>query len=153
MSAAVPQAYRGATPYLCCRHAADAIRFYSTAFGATEGYRLADPAGKIGHAEIRIGDAVVMLSDEFPDLGVRCPLALGGTPVALHIYVDDVDALASRAIAAGAKVVRPLENQFYGDRTVKLEDPFGHAWIFASHLDDVSEKEMRERAVKMFGHS
>jgi PhnB protein len=153
MAAAVPQAYRGATPYLCCRHAADALRFYETAFGATEGYRLADPSGKVGHAEIRIGDAVIMLSDEFPDLGVRCPLALGGTPVTLHVYVEDVDALASRAIAAGAKVLRPVENQFYGDRTVKLEDPFGHAWIFASHVDDIGEKEIRERAVKMFGHS
>src|ERR1700722_11827422 len=137
MASVVPQGYRGATPYLCCRHAADAIRVYATAFGATEGYRLADPSGKVGHAEIRIGEAVIMLSDEFPELGVRCPLALGGTAVTLHVYVDDVDALARRAIEAGAKVLRPLENQFYGDRTVKLEDPFGHAWIFASHLDDV----------------
>jgi len=153
MAQAPPPGYQGATPYLCCRHAADAIQFYVKAFGATEGFRLADAAGKIGHAEVRIGDAVIMLSDEFPELGVRSPLALGGTPVTLHLYVDDVDALASRAADAGAKVLRPPENQFYGDRTVKLEDPFGHSWIFASHREDVSEGEMRERAAKMYGHS
>jgi len=153
MPRAVPQGYRGATPYLCCRHAAEAIRFYSTAFGATEGYRLADASGKIGHAEIRIGEAVVMLSDEFPELGVLSPLALGGTPVTLHVYVDDVDALASRAAGAGAKVLRPPETQFYGDRTVKLEDPFGHMWIFASHVEDVAEGDVRERAGKLFGQS
>ena len=153
MPQAVPQEYRGATPYLCCRHAEEAIRFYTRAFGATEGYRLADAGGKIGHAEIRIGEAVLMLSDEFPELGVRSPLALGGSPVALHVYVDDVDALARRAAEAGAKVLRPCETQFYGDRTVKLEDPFGHVWIFASHLEDVADGEIRERAGKLYGQS
>jgi PhnB protein len=150
---AVPEGYQGATPYLCCRHAAEAIQFYSKAFGAVEGYRLADQSGKIGHAEIRIGQAVLMLSDEFPELGVRSPLALGGTPVSLHLYVDDVDALAGRAADAGAKVLRPPETQFYGDRVVRLEDPFGHVWIFASHLQDVGEGEIRERAAKLFGQS
>jgi PhnB protein len=153
MSQAVPEGYRGATPYLCCRHAAEAIRFYSQAFGATEGYRVADASGKIGHAEIRIGEAVLMLSDEFPELGVRSPLALGGSPVTLHLYVEDVDTLARRATEAGAKVLRPPENQFYGDRTVKLEDPFGHLWLFASHLEDVNAAEIRERASKLFGQS
>jgi PhnB protein len=150
---AVPEGYQGATPYLCCRHAAEAIQFYSKAFGAVEGYRLADQSGKIGHAEIRIGGAVLMLSDEFPELGVRSPLALGGTPVSLHLYVEDVDALAGRAADAGAKVLRPPETQFYGDRVVRLEDPFGHVWIFASHLQDVGEGEIRERAAKLFGQS
>ena len=153
MPPTVPGKYRGATPYLCCRRAADAIRFYAEAFGAAEGYRLADASGKIGHAEIHIGEAVLMLSDEFPELGVRSPLALGGSPVTLHVYVEDVDALASRAADAGAKVLRPPETQFYGDRTVKLEDPFGHIWLFASHLEDVSDAEIRERASKLFGQS
>ncbi len=153
MPQAVPEGYRGATPYLCCRHAAEAIRFYGEAFGAREGYRLADSDGKIGHAEIRIGEAVIMLSDEFPELGVRSPLALGGSPVTIHVYVEDVDALASRAATAGAKVLRPPENQFYGDRVVKLEDPFGHLWMFASHLEDVGEAEIRERSRKLFGQS
>ncbi|MGO9258262.1 MAG: VOC family protein [Bryobacteraceae bacterium] len=153
MPRAVPKGYQGATPYLCCRHAADAIQFYSKAFGAKEGYRLADPSGKIGHAEIRIGEALLMLSDEFPELGVRSPLALGGTPVSVHIYVEDVDALAGRAAGAGAKVLRPPESQFYGDRVVKLEDPFGHVWIFATHLEDVPEDEIRLRAAKLFGQS
>lgn len=153
MPTSVPESYRGATPYLCCRHAAEAIQFYSKAFGALETYRLADAAGKIGHAEIRIGDAVLMLSDEFPELGVRSPLTLGGTPVALHVYVEDVDALASRAADAGAKILRPADNQFYGDRTVKLEDPFGHVWIFATHLEEVADAEIRERASKLFGQS
>jgi PhnB protein len=151
MPRGVPKGYEGATPYLCCRHATEAIRFYAKAFGAQEGYRLADPAGKIGHAEIRIGGAVLMLSDEFPELGVRSPLALGGSPVTIHLYVDDVDALAARASAAGAKVLRPAADQFYGDRVVKLEDPFGHVWIFASHQEDVPESEMRQRAAKLFG--
>lgn len=153
MPGSVPPAYRGATPYLCCRHAAEAIQFYAKAFGAREEYRLADQAGKIGHAEIRIGEAVIMLSEEFPELGVRSPLALGGTPVTLHVYVEDVDALAARAVAAGAKILRPTSDQFYGDRLVKLEDPFGHVWIFASHMEDVSEAEIRERAAKLFRHS
>ncbi len=153
MPRAIPEGYQGATPYLCCRHAADAIQFYSKAFGAQEGYRLADPSGKIGHAEIRIGEAVIMLSDEFPELGVRSPLALGGTPVSIHVYVADVDALAGRAVDAGAKILRPTETQFYGDRVVKLEDPFGHVWIFASHLEDVGEGEIRQRAAKLFGQS
>jgi len=153
MPGAVPERYRGATPYLCCRHAADAIRFYTEAFGAQEGYRLADDSGRIGHAEIRIGKAVIMLSDEFPELGVRSPLALGGSPVMLYVYVEDVDALGRRAADAGARILRPAETQFYGDRVVKLEDPFGHVWMFASHVEDVSEAEIRERARKLFGQS
>jgi PhnB protein len=153
MPAAIPEAYRGATPYLCCRRAAEAIQFYAKAFGAREEYRLADPSGKIGHAEIRIGTAVVMLSDEFPELGVRSPLALGGTPVSVHVYVEDVDALAARAVAAGAKFLRPPSDQFYGDRMVKLEDPFGHVWLFATHLEDLHPAEIRERAAKLFGQS
>jgi PhnB protein len=153
MPARVPEGYGGATPYLCCHHAAEAIRFYSQAFGAREGYRLADSSGKIGHAEIRIGEAVIMLSDEFPELGVRSPLSLGGSPVTLYVYVEEVDALASRAADAGAKILRPPETQFYGDRVVKLEDPFGHLWIFARHVEDVGEAEMRERAQKLFGQS
>jgi PhnB protein len=153
MARAVPPGYEGATPYLCCRHAAEAIEFYAKAFGATERYRLADATGKIGHAEIRIGNAVLMLSDEFPELGVRSPLALGGTPVSLHLYVEDVDALTKRAAGAGAKVLRHPETQFYGDRVAKLEDPFGHVWILASHVEDVAAEEVRLRAAKLYGQS
>jgi PhnB protein len=153
MPRAIPEGYQGATPYLCCRLAADALEFYAKAFGAQEAYRLADPSGKIGHAEFRIGAAVLMLSDEFPEIGVSSPAAFGGTPVTIHVYVEDVDALAARAAAAGAKILRPVENQFYGDRVVKLEDPFGHVWMFASHLEDVGETEIRNRAAKLYGHS
>ena len=141
----IPEGHERATPYLCCRDAARAIEFYKNAFGATELSRLAEPGGKIGHAEIKIGESVIMLSDEYPDMGVRSPLALGGTPVSIHMYVKDVDALAKQAVAAGAQLERPVADQFYGDRSASLKDPFGHRWHISTHKEDVSPEEMRKR--------
>jgi len=148
---AIPDGYRFATPYLICRDAAKAIEFYKKAFGAVERARLAAPDGKIGHAEIKIGnDAIIMLADESPDMGARSPQALGGTPVSVYIYVEDVDALTRRAEAAGVKVLRPVADQFYGDRSVHLEDPFGHRWGFATRIEDLSLEEIKQRAGKKF---
>ena len=141
----IPDGLHGATPYLCCRNAAEAIDFYTRAFRATEVMRLAEPGGRIGHAEIRIGDALIMISDEYPELDVHSPQALGGTPVRIHLYVEDVDALASEAVAAGAKMLIPVSDQFYGDRSGRLADPFGHVWIFSTHKEDVSAEEMQKR--------
>jgi PhnB protein len=149
----IPDGYRGATPYLCCRDAARAIEFYRQAFGASELMRMAQPDGRIGHAEIRIGEALVMLADEFPEMGVRSPQTIGGSPVSIHVYVEDVDAIATRAVAAGAKLVRPVEDQFFGDRNCTLEDPFGHVWMISTHKEDVSPEEMKKRAAKLYGQS
>ena len=145
----IPDGFHGATPYLCCKDAAGAIEFYKKAFGATEVMRLAEPSGRIGHAEVKIGEAVIMLSDEHAEIGVRSPQSLGGTPVAIHLYVEDVDALARRAVAAGAQLTRPVADQFYGDRTGTLEDPFGHRWFIATHKEDVSSEEMGKRYAAM----
>ena len=142
----IPHPYRAATPYLVCRDAARAIEFYRTAFGARERIRLQEPgSGKIGHAEIEIGEALVMLSDEYPDHGFMSPLALGGTPVSIHLYVADVDAIARQAIAAGATLERPVADQFYGDRNCALRDPFGHRWMIATRKEDVPIDEMQRR--------
>jgi PhnB protein len=141
----IPDDYRGATPYLCCKDAARAIEFYKKALGATELMRMAEPSGRIGHAEIKIGAAVIMLSDEYPEMGVRSPEALGGSPVAIHIYVEDVDAVAQQAVAAGATLVRPVADQFYGDRSGVVHDPFGHRWFIATHKEDVSAADMQKR--------
>ena len=141
----VPDGYHTVTPYLIVGDAAAAIEFYKRAFGATERMRLADPSGKVGHAEIVIGDSAVMLADEFPEMGARGPKSLGGSPVGLAVYVEDVDAMAERAVAAGATVVRPVQDQFYGDRSGTFEDPFGHKWTLATHKEDVSPEEMTRR--------
>jgi PhnB protein len=141
----IPDGFERATPYLCCKDAARAIEFYKKAFGAVETMRLAEPSGRIGHAEIKIGDAPIMLSDEYPEMDVRSPLSFGGSPVMIHLYVADVDALAKQAVAAGATLVRPLEDQFYGDRSGTLADPFGHRWMIATHKEDVSPEEMGKR--------
>ncbi|MFO0972905.1 MAG: VOC family protein [Phycisphaerae bacterium] len=148
----IPDGYLGASPYLICRGAAAAIDFYRRAFGAVE--RLRVGAGEqVGHAEVQIGQAVIMLADEFPQMGAVGPQTLGGTPVRIHVYVPDVDALARQAIAAGARVLRPLADQFYGDRTVLLEDPFGHVWGFATHIEDVSPDEINRRAAAKFSNN
>jgi PhnB protein len=144
----IPDDYRGATPYLCVSNAAAAIDFYVKAFGAKEVMRMAQPDGRVGHAEIRIGSAPIMLADEFPDIGFRSPQALGGSPVNLLVYVEDVDAFAARAEAAGAIVKRPVADQFYGDRVVVLEDPYGHGWSFATHIEDLSPEEIGKRAAE-----
>jgi PhnB protein len=142
---AIPEGFEGATPYLSIKGAADAIEFYKKAFGATEKMRMPRPDGRIGHAEIKIGKANIMLADEHPEINFLSPRTLGGSPVTIHIYVEDVDALASKAEAAGAKVMRKVSDQFYGDRTGQFEDPFGHVWHFATHKEDVSNEEMQRR--------
>ncbi len=145
----IPAGYHTATPYLIFESAAAAIEFYKSAFGAEELMRLDIPGGKVAHAEIKIGDSPIMLADEYPDLGYRCPLAIGGTPVSLHLYLDDVDARFDRAIAAGATVVKSVEDQFYGDRTGTLKDPFGHMWTIATHTEDVTPEEITRRFAAM----
>jgi PhnB protein len=145
----IPDGFEGATPYLCCKDAARAIDFYKKAFGATEVMRMAEPGGRIGHAEIKIGAALIMLADEHPDFGAISPQSLGGTPVTIHVYVQNVDALVSQAAAAGAKVERPPTDQFYGDRSATLSDPCGHRWMLATHKEDVSPEEMRKRYTAM----
>jgi PhnB protein len=143
---AVPEGYRTATPYLIVKGAAEAIDFYKRAFGATEMLRMADPQGRVGHAEIKIGDSVIMLADEHPAMGYRGPRSLGGSSVSILLYVEDVDKVFERAVKAGANGQRPVMNQFYGDRSGTLEDPFGHVWTVATHVEDVPAEEMKRRA-------
>ena len=142
----IPEGYCTATPYLIVKGAADAIEFYKKAFGAVEMLRMADPQGRVGHAEIKIGDSVIMLADEHPAMGYRGPRSLGGSSVSILLYLEDVDRVFERAIKAGAKAQRPVANQFYGDRSGTLEDPFGHVWTVATHVEDVSPEEMKRRA-------
>ena len=144
----VAEGYTAVTPYLCVRGAADAIDFYTKMFGAKERMRMPQPDGKIGHSELVIRDAVVMLSDEFTDMGVLSPQSLGGSPVTLNVYVDDVDAVVERAVAAGATLDRPVENRFYGDRSGQIVDPWGHRWSIATHVEDVPPDEMQRRAAE-----
>jgi len=147
----IPEGHPAVSPYLIVDGAARALDFYRKAFGAKELMRHAGPDGRIGHAEVKIGDSIVMLADEHAEVGARAPGAFGGSPVKLHVYVKDVDAVARQAIAAGAKVVRPVQDQFYGDRNGTLEDPFGHEWHISTHIEDVSAAELRKRAAQM-GH-
>ena len=142
----IPDGYHSVTPYLIFNGGARAIEFYKQAFGATELFRMEGPDGRIGHAEIRIGDSHVMLADEHPEIGARSPQSIGGSPISLMLYVEDVDATVSRAVEAGAKLTRPVANQFYGDRTGGVEDPFGHAWYIATHVEDVAPEELKKRA-------
>jgi PhnB protein len=141
----IPDGYHTATPYLIVSGAAGAIDFYKTAFGATELFRMPMPNGKIGHAEIKIGNSIIMLADESPEMGARGPKTIGGTASSILLYVEDVDARFNKAIAAGGKVLRPLKNQFYGDRSGTLEDPFGHTWHIGTHIEDVPPDEMHKR--------
>jgi PhnB protein len=145
----IPEGYHTATPYLIIKGAAKAIDFYRNAFGATELMRFPGPNGTVGHAELKIGDSPIMMADEMPDMGYRSPQSLGGTAVSILIYVDDVDAVAKRAVNAGAKVLKPVQDQFYGDRSGFFEDPFGHQWTIATHKEDVSLEEMQRRAAAM----
>ena len=142
----IPEGYPRLTPYLCVDGAGKAIEFYTQVLGATERMRMDGPDGKIGHAELSFGDTVVMLADEYPDMGFLSPGRIGGTAVTLHTYVEDVDSVFEKALAAGAKSLRPVENQFYGDRSGQFEDPFGHRWNVASHVEDVDPEEMARRA-------
>jgi PhnB protein len=147
----VPDGYHTATPYLIVNNAAGAIEFYKKAFGATETMRIVSPPGKVGHAEIRIGDSVIMLADEFPDMGARSPQSIGGSPASILLYVEDVDATFKRAVAAGAKVQRAIEDKFYGDRSGSVDDPFGYTWHIATRKEDLSAEEVQKRARALFG--
>jgi PhnB protein len=142
----VPDGYHTVTPYLIVNGAAAAIDFYKKAFGAEELVRMPTPAGKVGHAELQVGDSRVMLADEFPEMGAKGPGSFGGSPVHLLLYVNDCDAMFHRAVEAGGKVKRPLKDQFYGDRSGSIEDPFGHDWTIATHKEDLSPEEMNRRA-------
>jgi PhnB protein len=146
-----PVPENGVTPYLAVAGAASAIDFYTKVFGATETFRIDAPGGRVGHAELSIGGRLVYLADEAPDMDVHGPLSIGGSPVTLHLYVEDVDAVAQRAVDEGATLLRPVEDQFYGDRGGKLRDPFGHLWWIATRIEDVSADEMRARAARLFG--
>ena len=141
----VPQGYHTVTPYLIVKNAVKALDFYRRAFGAQELMRFDQPDGKIGHAEIKVGDSPVMLADEFPDMGFRSPETLGGAGVGLMIYVENVDSMFSQALSAGAKQLKPVQDQFWGDRTGTVTDPFGHVWTIATHKEDVDPKEMKRR--------
>jgi PhnB protein len=149
----IPEGYSTATPYLIVKDAAQAMDFYQRAFGAKERMRFAAPGGKIGHAEIAIGDSIVMLADEYPDMGYRGPQALGGSPVLIHLYVEKVDELFARAVAAGAKPTRPVKDEPYGDRAGTLVDPFGHVWSISTHIEDVTPEEINRRFAEMMKKS
>jgi PhnB protein len=144
-----PEGYSSLTAYLIVKGAAAAIDFYKKAFGATESMRMPMPDGRVGHAELRIGDSVLMLADEFPEADAISPQALGGTTVGLMIYVDDADSMFNKAVSLGAKVKKPMADQFYGDRNGTLEDPWGHKWTIATHVEDVAPEEMERRLAAM----
>jgi len=148
---AIPAGHHTASPYLAIRNAARALEFYKNAFGATEIYKLSMPDGRLGHAEIRLGNSVIMMADEFPEYGGKAPETLGGSPVSIHLYVEDVDSFFKKAVAGGAKERKPVMDQFYGDRSGQLEDPFGHLWWVATHKEDVAPEEMERRAAEMGG--
>jgi PhnB protein len=148
----IPDDYPRVSAYITVDGAAAAIEFYKSVLGATERGRLPGPDGRIGHAELNIGDSLIMLSDSFPDMGVRDPKDIGGTPVTLSVYVEDVDDVFARALAAGASEQRPVQNQFYGDRSGQFVDPWGHRWNVASRVENVSPEEMERRAATMGSH-
>jgi PhnB protein len=149
MSPAVPQipeGYHTLTPYLCCKNAKEAMEFYKKAFGAEQLFMMPQPDGRVGHAEMKIGTSRFMLADEYPEMGFRSPASIGGAGLQLHMYVEDVDAAFDRAVKAGAQVVRPVADQFYGDRSGTLSDPSGHVWHISTHKEDLSFEEIERRA-------
>jgi len=146
-----PEGYHSVTPYLFIKGAASAIEFYKNVFGATELMRMPGPNGQIMHAELRIGDSIVMLSDENPQMGALSPQSIGGTASGLNVYIANVDGVTQKAIDAGAKLVRPVKDQFYGDRSGTIIDPFGHMWSVATHVEDVPPEEMRKRMSQAAG--
>jgi PhnB protein len=141
----IPDGYPRVTPYLVVDGASAAIDFYREVLGATERMRMPAPDDKVGHAELEIGDSLLMLADEYPDMEALAPKTVGGTPVTLHVYVEDADAVFDRVVEAGAKSLRPVEDKFYGDRSGEFEDPFGHRWSVATHVEDVPPDEMEKR--------
>src|SRR2546425_12944491 len=148
----IPDGYHTATPYLIVTGAVRALEFYKQVFGAAEVLRMDGPDGKVMHAEIKIGDSHIMLADEFPEMDARSPQTIGGTPVSLMLYLEDADAVTARAVSAGAKLLRPVQDQFYGDRCGTIADPFGHKWTIATHKEDLSPEEVRKRAAALFGN-
>ena len=142
----IPEGYHSVTPYMIVKSAAQALDYYKKALGAIEVMRLADPSGKVMHAEMKIGNSIVMLADEFPEMGAKSPQTIGGSPVGICLYVPNVDQLFKQAIAAGAKEERPVKDQFYGDRSGTLRDPFGHQWTIATHTEDLTPEEIGKRA-------
>jgi len=148
----IPDGYHSVTPYLIVKGGPQAIAFYEKAFGAQLLFRMMEPDGRVGHAELEIGDSRVMLADEHPDIGARSPQSIGGSPVTIHLYVEDVDATVARAVAAGARITRPVADQFYGDRNGGLVDPFGHVWFVATHKEDVPAEELDRRAAAQHSH-
>jgi PhnB protein len=142
----IPEGYPRVTPYLIVDGADAAIDFYCSVLGASERARMPGPDGRIGHAELELGDSIIMLADEYPEMDARGPATIGGTPVSLHVYVEDSDATFERAIKAGAKALRSVEDRFYGDRSGQFEDPFGHRWDVSTHVEDVPPEEMSKRA-------
>lgn len=142
----VPEGYHSITPYLMVRGASGAIEFYKNVFGAEELSRMDAPGGMVGHAELKIGDSRIMLSDEFPEMGGKSPESTSGSPVMLHFYTEDVDRIIEKAINAGASLKRPVEDQFYGDRAGSITDPYGHEWYIATHIEDIPDDEVRRRA-------
>ncbi len=145
----IPEPGSALTPHLVLRDAARAIDWYVSVLGAVEEFRLTEPSGKVGHAELRLGGGRLMLADEYPDYQALGPEAVGGTPVRLHLYVSDVDAVVARAVAAGATLLRPVQDEFYGDRAGMLRDPFGHLWHLASRREEVSPAQMQQRWSEM----
>jgi PhnB protein len=143
---AIPEGYHSVTPYLIIKGADKAIDFYKRVLGAQELMRMPSPDGKIGHAELTIGDSHIMLADEYPEMGHRSPQTIGGTGVSLMVYLEDVDKIFKRALAEGAKEVQPVKDQFYGDRSGTFQDPFGHVWTVSTHVEDVEPEEMQRRA-------
>lgn len=150
---AIPHEGHPMSPYLIVKGAISAIDFYVEAFGAKELFRLEQPSGKVGHAELELGGARFMLADEYPDVGALSPITVGGTPVSIHLYVDDVDRYAARAVSAGAVLRRPVEDEFFGDRVALLTDPFGHNWHLATRKEDVSPEEMQRRMTAAYSYS
>ncbi len=145
MTEAIPKGYHTVTPYLIVNDGSGALEFYKKAFNAEERMRF-EHEGKIGHAEIQLGDSVVMLADEYPEMGYRSPRSIGGSPVGIHLYVQDVDAFVEQAVRNGAKVQRPVEDKFYGDRSGTLQDPYGHIWEVSTHKEDLTPEEINKRA-------
>jgi len=144
----IPKGYNTVTPYLVIKGAAKAIEYYKNVFGATQVERMDGPDGRVGHAELLIGNSRIMLADENPQMGYRSAESIGASPVSLLVYLPDCDKVVARAVAAGAKILKPVQDQFYGDRSGFIQDPFGHFWGIATHIEDVSPKEMQERAKK-----
>jgi len=142
---AIPEGYHTVTPYLIIKGCADALEFYKKAFQAEETMRMATPDGRVGHAEVTIGTSRVMMADEHPEMGALSPQTLGGSAIRMHLYVENADQMVADALAAGATLKRPVENQFYGDRSGAVEDPWGHHWHVSTHVEDVSEEEMMRR--------